>query len=217
MKTDKDLQHDVQVELNWEPSVNAAHIGVSAKDGVVCLLGHVPSYAEKLAAEKATKRVYGAKAVVDELEVKLPRNGRRTDEDVASCCVAALKHNYAVPAESIKVLLNNGWVTLDGDVEWQYQKAAAESAVCYLTGVVGVTNNINLKPRVSTSDVRHKIEDAFKRNAEIDARRVKVDASNGKVTLKGCVRSWAERDEAQHAAWSAPGVTLVENLISVSP
>ena len=216
MKTDLELQRDVLDELKWEPSVNAAHIGISAKDGVVALTGHVPSYAEKYAAEKAAKRVYGVKAVADELEVQLPGSSKRTDEDVAAICVTALKNNYAVPDDKLKVVLNNGWLTLDGEVEWQYQKDAAESAVRYITGVKGVTNYIKVKPHVALGDVKNQIMAAFKRNAEIDARRIDVETRDGRVILHGRVRSWAERDEAQQAAWAAPGVTAVENDLIVT-
>ncbi len=216
MKSDKDLQHDVQEELKWEPSVNAAHIGVAVTGGVVTLTGHVPSYAEKYGAEKAAKRVYGVKAVADELDIKLPGSFKRTDEDIAQACVSALKDNYSVPHEKIKVVVNSGWVTLDGQVEWQYQKNAAMNAVRFLTGFTGVSNNITVKTHVSPSDVKNKIEAAFKRSAEIDARRVSVEAREGKVTLHGHVRSWAEREEAQEAAWAAPGVTAVENEIEVT-
>lgn len=217
MKSDKDLQHDVLDELKWEPSVNAAHIGVTAREGVVTLTGHVPFYAEKYAAEKSAKRVYGVKAVADELEVKLPGSSKRTDEDIAEACVGALKSNYSVPEDKVKVVVNNGRITLDGEVEWQYQKNAAMNAVRYLTGVTGVSNQITVKPHVSPGDVKNKIEAAFKRSAEIDARRVTVETRDGKVILHGNVRSWTEREEAQQAAWAAPGVTTVENQLTVAP
>lgn len=217
MKSDKDLQHDVQDELKWEPSVNAAHIGVTVNEGIVTLTGHVPSYAEKHGAEKAAKRVYGVKAVADELDVKLPGNSKRTDEDIARACVNALKANYSVPDEKIKVVVNNSLVTLEGEVEWQFQREAAMNAVRFLPGVTGVANMIAVKAQVFASDVKNKIEAAFRRSAEIDARRVHVEARDGTVILRGFVRSWPEWEEAHQAAWAAPGVIAVENQLAVTP
>ncbi|MDB5329048.1 MAG: hypothetical protein JWP03_199 [Phycisphaerales bacterium] len=215
--TDNDLREDVVHELEWEPSVDAAHIGVAVKDGIATLTGTVNSYAEKFAAESAAKRVYGVRAVVNEIEVKLPGSSARTDEDIARDCVNALATNVSVPADNIKVTVSNGWVTLEGEVDWQYQKDAAESAVRYIRGVRGVTNLVMIKPRVSPEELKSKIEEALKRTAELDARRITVEVDGGKVILRGSVQSWAERDAAEREAWSAPGVHTVENYITVEP
>jgi osmotically-inducible protein OsmY len=218
MKTDSQLLRDVQDELAWEPSIQDQEIAVAAKDGVVTLSGYTPTYADKYIAVRAAERVLGVKAVADDIKVMLPKSFQRTDTEVAHEVVNALRANIQVPDDRIKAKVDEGWVTLEGSVEWQYQKNAAEYAVRYLAGVKGVTNLIALKPKhVSTFEVSHKIREALRRNAELDAERIIVEAADGRVTLKGSVRSYAERQDAERAAWQAPGVTSIDDRILVAP
>lgn len=215
MKTNSQLQRDVQEELNWEPSITSSAIGVSAKDGVITLTGNVPSYYEKSVAERVVGRVAGVQGIAEELSVKLPTLSERTDTDIAASALNALAWNIAVPNDQAKVRVEGGWITLSGEVEWHFQQIAAENAVVHLMGVKGVTNAISLKPGTVTAakEIKTKIEDAFNRMATTEAHDITVTVSDGKVTLKGRARTWRERDEASASAWAAPGVTSVDNQI----
>ncbi len=217
MKTDTQLQKDVMNELAWEPIVRAAEIGVGVKGGVVTLSGYVDSLYKKWAAERAAARVFGVKAVAEKIQVKLPGSLKRTDEDIGRAAANALEWNVSVPNDRVKVQVQNGLVTLSGEVDWWYQKSAAEDAVRNLMGVILLNNKITIKPPVKPMDVKDKIESAFQRNALLDARRITVETHGGKVVLRGSVRTWAEREQVQRAAWAAPGVSEVESHIIVNP
>jgi osmotically-inducible protein OsmY len=217
MRRDNELQRDIHDELKWTPSINDAEIGVAVKDGVVTLTGYVESWAQKYAAERVVERLAGVRAYADDLKVQVPSDFRRTDTEIAHAAADALAWNVELPAGTVKAKVEDGWVWLEGSVEWQFQKDAAARAICYLKGVHGVTNTITVKPKAAASyEVSRKIKDALRRNAEHDADRITVDAKDGKVTLKGTVRSWAERQDAEHAAWSAPGVREVDDRLVIS-
>jgi len=215
-RSDIQIQNDVLAELKWDARVQPNEVGVSVKKGVVTLTGSVDSYAKKWAAEEAAHRVRGVKAVANDVEVRLPGSDKRTDEDIAAAAVRALEWDALIPIEKIRVTVSDGWVTLEGEVEWHFQKDDAERVVIRLTGVKGVTNLIVVRPRPAPAELKRNIEDAIVRSARIDAERITVDVQGSKVILKGTVRSWAEREEAERTAWSAPGVTSVENRIELA-
>jgi osmotically-inducible protein OsmY len=216
MKTDSQLQRDVLDELKFDPRVGDAEVGVAVRDGVVTLSGYVDSYARKIAAERAVERVGGVRAVAEELEVKLPGALARSDTDIAHQVASALRWDIEIPDNKLTARVEKGWVWLEGEAEWQYQRMAAERVVRYLTGVKGVTNLIKIRPRVSTYDVTKRIKEALHRSAEQDVKKIQVEAADGRVTLRGTVRSFAERQDAERAAWAAEGVMAVEDRLVVT-
>ncbi len=213
MKTDSQLQQDVMAELKWEPSVHAAQIGVEVKDGVVTLAGEVSSYVEKCSAERAAQRVGGVKALAVDMTIKLSEFGKRTDADIARSAQNILSWTSSLPADGVKVLVEGGWLTLSGDVEWQYQRQDAANSVRFLSGVIGVSNQIAVKPAVSARVVKADIEAALKRSATSDGKAIGVTVSGGEVTLSGPVHNWDEREMAKSSAWGSAGVRqVIDNM-----
>lgn len=215
MKTDADLKRDVTAELTWDPAVDATHIGVAVSNGVVTLTGHLETFAEKYAAARAVQRVAGVRAVALEIDVRLAPDHRRTDTDIAINAEQALRWNTIVPIDSVRPTVEKGWVTLRGQVDWDYQRRAAEKAVRPLMGVIGLSNDIKLRVRPKAEELSQRIEDALKRQALREAKNISVTVDGGTVKLKGTVHSWHERDAAQGVAWSAPGVSAVVNELTI--
>ncbi|MBE0548641.1 MAG: BON domain-containing protein [Rubrivivax sp.] len=215
MKTDAQLKRDIASELEWDPSINATNVGVAVKEGVVTLTGHLETYAEKHAIERAVQRVEGVRALAVELDVKLDPGHQRSDSDIAAAAESALQWHALVPEDRVRVKVEKGWVTLGGEVDWEFQRVSAEKAVRALTGVVGLSNGITLKVKTTPANISTRIRDALARQAEREAKSIEITVSGSVVTLSGKVHSWAERTAAQGAAWSAPGITQVVNRLSV--
>lgn len=216
MKNDQQLQEDVMDELKWDPILNAAEIGVSVKHGVVTLSGYVNSYSKKVAAEHAAKRVKGVSAVAEDIDVRLGLDDERNDTEIAEAALEALKWNSNIPNEHIQIKAENGWITLEGEAEWQYQKDAAANAVRDITGVRGISNLIMLTPKIDTTVIEKNIRRALQRSADIEANNIDIKTIGNKVILKGKARSWAERNEIERAAWSSPGVTEIEDELLIT-
>jgi osmotically-inducible protein OsmY len=217
MTSDQELQRTVEDELRWEPDIDSTDLAVAVRNGVVMLTGFVRSYVQKIKAEEVAKRVRGVRGVANEIEVRLPIIHQRPDPDIARDAVDALRLELPYTSEQIRVIVKDGWVTLEGNLEWHYQKERAETAVRKIRGVKGITNSIKLAPRVEPSQIKEKIEQALLRNAELDAKSIQVEANGSEIILRGTVRTWVEREEAERVAWSAPGVTKVVNQITIEP
>lgn len=214
-KSDKDLRMHVLDELDWEPSIDAGEVGVAMSEGVVTLTGTVTSYAQKRAAERAVLRVEGVKGVANDIKVEIPEEHQRNDTDITKAAIRAIEWHTQLPAEDIKVKVENGWITLQGSVEWNYQRSRAERAVRYLVGVRGVSNQLKVKSKTTPGDLRKRIKKALERQADTEAERIRISVDGDKVTLSGEVQSWADREDIEYAVWGAPGVTEVKNNLKV--
>jgi osmotically-inducible protein OsmY len=209
------LRQSILDELQWEPSVDAAHIGVAVDNGVVTLTGYVGSYAERMVAERVVQRVKGVYGIAQEIEVRYPKNVKSADDQIAKRALKIIAWDTTIPGDKIQVKVEQGWVTLSGDVEWNFQKVSAENAVRKLSGVVGITNSIAVRPKLDASNIKHRIEEALKRNAEVEAKTINVVVSGSRVTLEGKVHAWHERAVAEQAAWAAPGVSIVDDRLKI--
>jgi osmotically-inducible protein OsmY len=217
MRSDSEIEQDVKDELRWDPEIDATDIAVLVKKGVVTLTGFVKNYSDKYEAEAGAKRVAGVVGLANDIEVRLPSVDQRPDPEIAREAADAIRSQLPISSEHIKVIVKSGWVTLEGTVEWQYQRQTAETAVRRIRGVKGITNSIQVKPHIEPSEIKREIQEAFRRSAEIDANRITVETRGSEVVLTGAVRSWIEREEAERAAWAAPGVTKVDDRIIVGP
>jgi osmotically-inducible protein OsmY len=212
---DSALRQDVLDELEFEPSIDANDIGVAVEDGIVTLTGHVPFYSQRVAVERAVARLKGVKGIAQEIEVRHPGGAGSSDDEIAQRVVSTLKWSTLVPEEHVKVMVQKGWVTLTGALDWNFQKTGAENAICNLNGVTGVTNRIQLRERVSSRDVRKHIVAALHRNAALEADTITIDVVGNKVTLEGRVRTWSDRKVVEEAAWATSGVTAVDDRLAV--
>jgi len=215
-RSNKDLRKQVLDELDWEPSIDSADLGVAVKEGVVTLSGHVPSYAQKRTAERAVLRLSGVKGIANEIEVRLPSDHKRSDADLAQTAIDALERNVQIPMDTLKVTVDDAWITLDGVVNWDYQRKRAERTLRYLTGIKGVTNHLRVKERATPGDLRQRIKRALERRIDEEASRISVSVEEDIVTLSGTVPSWTDRNDIEDAVWAAPGVTNVKNKLTVS-